>query len=249
MSRFLVISLISFFTIFSEPSCLHVGFGDVSWVRQCSSLSTFTLNQTFLFQLQQQCDWLDFLLAFHGFIDSTAEEVIGNREREREWHAAKGPGPRVEPGSAAARTKPLHMGYSLPYKICIKYRSHGAHWKGHDISVITWWCPSYLPTYIPTYIVPASTSKAVWASVSCPTEHQGQSWADWLTIGNEEIWPDERQQMWDWLANCWPLDAQYGRSVCVCSIHFLLIYFSYSVTYTSCTEQVEWHKMRIRIFI
>ena len=33
--------------------------------------------------------------------------MTGNRVREGEWHAAKGPGPGVEPGSAA---KPWHMG-------------------------------------------------------------------------------------------------------------------------------------------
>ena len=35
------------------------------------------------------------------------KSVTGNRVREGEWHAAKGPGPGVEPGSAA---EPWHMG-------------------------------------------------------------------------------------------------------------------------------------------
>ena len=34
--------------------------------------------------------------------------------REEEWHAAKGPRPGLEPGSGAARTKPLYMGPALP---------------------------------------------------------------------------------------------------------------------------------------
>ena len=49
-------------------------------------------------------------LAFHGFIDRQAEDMTGKREREGEWHAAKGPGPGVEPGSTA---EPQHMGRAL----------------------------------------------------------------------------------------------------------------------------------------
>ena len=56
--------------------------------------------------------WLStiaFFFGLQGFIGSTVEEVTGNRVREGERRAAKGPRLGVEPGSAAARTKPLHM--------------------------------------------------------------------------------------------------------------------------------------------
>ena len=43
---------------------------------------------------------------FFGFIDSTAEDTTGNREREGERHVAKGPGPGVEPGSTAEPRRP-----------------------------------------------------------------------------------------------------------------------------------------------
>ena len=48
---------------------------------------------------------------FYGFIDRLAENMTGNREREGgEWHAAKGPGPGVEPGTTA---EPRQMGHVL----------------------------------------------------------------------------------------------------------------------------------------
>ena len=42
------------------------------------------------------------------------KSVTGNRVREGEWHAAEGPGPRVQPGSAA---EPRHMGRTLPTEL------------------------------------------------------------------------------------------------------------------------------------
>lgn len=45
------------------------------------------------------------------FIDSSAEEVTGNRERERVCDTQQRDlGRESKPGSAAARTEPLYMG-------------------------------------------------------------------------------------------------------------------------------------------
>ena len=63
--------------------------------------------------MEQGC-FLKIFLGLCGFIDSAAEE--GDR-REREWHAAQGPGPGVEPGSAAARTQPLYTDAALPSEL------------------------------------------------------------------------------------------------------------------------------------
>ena len=66
-----------------------------------------------LYDLNEQrldISFFTYFLAFYGFIDSTAEDMTGNREREGKWRAAKGPGPGVEPGSAA---EPRHMGHTL----------------------------------------------------------------------------------------------------------------------------------------
>ena len=53
------------------------------------------------------------------------KSLTGNRVRDREWHAAKGPGPGVEPGSAA---EPRLMGraryqlsYAAPHLVDIQY--------------------------------------------------------------------------------------------------------------------------------
>ena len=46
---------------------------------------------------------------FSGCIDRIAEECDRKQGKRGEWHAAKGPGPGVEPGSAA---EPLHMGHT-----------------------------------------------------------------------------------------------------------------------------------------
>ena len=55
-----------------------------------------------------------FFPAFSGLLTVQLKSVTGNRVREGEWHAAKGPGPGVEPGSAA---EPRHMGCALPAEL------------------------------------------------------------------------------------------------------------------------------------
>ena len=54
-----------------------------------------------------------FFKYFFGLIDRTAEDMTGNRERDGEWHAAKGPGRELNPGplqSLGAKRSPA-LGY------------------------------------------------------------------------------------------------------------------------------------------
>ena len=49
-----------------------------------------------------------------SFIDSTAEDMKGKGMRERGRDTRQRvPRPELEPGAAAERTKPLHMGHLL----------------------------------------------------------------------------------------------------------------------------------------
>ena len=54
---------------------------------------------------------VDFIISY-GFIDRTASEMTGDRMGGGR-HTAKGPRSVLEPGAAAARTKPLHMALLL----------------------------------------------------------------------------------------------------------------------------------------
>ena len=71
------------------------------------TMKTYLTNET---NSDSDSDCSKYFLGFHGFIDSTAEEVIGNRVRERgRVTRSKGTQAGVEPGSTAARPKPLPL--------------------------------------------------------------------------------------------------------------------------------------------
>ena len=76
-----------------------------SWLKHLDQLLAFF----FLF-FKKLFNYIFFGL-FLALLTGQLKSVTGNRVREGEWHAAKGPGPGVEPGSAAESRHRGHTCY------------------------------------------------------------------------------------------------------------------------------------------